>query len=238
MIKKRIKQLLNFLHLDLTKNLMYDRLTNKIIKDNIKKDDICVDIGCHLGEILKKMQMQAPHNNHYAFEPIPKFHQFIKDNFKVNLYPYALSKEKGIIEFNYVENAPEYSGIKNREYFGINEPIINKISVVMDKLDNVIPDKTKIDFIKIDVEGAEYDVLIGAKETILRSKPIIIFEFGIGASEHYEVTPKMMFNLLSTQYKMNIFTLKNYINKSNSFNEDGFINCYNNKKEFYFVASY
>jgi len=35
---------------------------------------------------------------------------------------------------------------------------------------------TDVDFIKIDVEGYENQVVLGAKETLLRNKPIIIVE--------------------------------------------------------------
>jgi hypothetical protein len=35
---------------------------------------------------------------------------------------------------------------------------------------------SKIDFIKIDVEGFEYEVLAGARELLLRDKPIIMVE--------------------------------------------------------------
>ena len=52
MIKDSIRNLLNYLHLDLTKNLKYDRLTKIIIKRYIHKNWTCVDIGCHKGEIM------------------------------------------------------------------------------------------------------------------------------------------------------------------------------------------
>jgi FkbM family methyltransferase len=238
MLKQTIKSMLSFLHLDLTKNLKYDRLTAKIIKQVVKKESVCIDIGCHLGEILDKIIKSAPHSNNFAFEPLPNFYNHIKQNFKVNLYPYALSKSAGNIEFNYVENSPEYSGIKKRDYFGIKEPKVTMINVVMETLDNVIPENVKIDFIKIDVEGAEYDVLIGAKQTILKSKPTIIFEFGIGASNHYGVNPKDMYELLVDQYGMKLYTLQEYLKSKNPFDKNGFVESYNKKKDYYFIASY
>jgi hypothetical protein len=108
----------------------------------------------------------------------------------------------------------------------------------METLDNVIPENVKIDFIKIDVEGAEYDVLIGAKQTILKSKPTIIFEFGIGASNHYGVNPKDMYELLVDQYGMKLYTLQEYLKSKNPFDKNGFVESYNKKKDYYFIASY
>lgn len=47
-LKDIIREILISLHLDLTKNLKYDRLTRKIFKKYIKKDNNCIDVGCHI----------------------------------------------------------------------------------------------------------------------------------------------------------------------------------------------
>ena len=70
-IKDTLREVLIFLHLDLTKNLKYDRLTKKILKKYLKKEYNCIDIGCHKGEILELMMHFSPEGKHYAFEPIP-----------------------------------------------------------------------------------------------------------------------------------------------------------------------
>ena len=54
---------------------------------------------------------------------------------------------------------------------------MHPLIVELKKLDDVIPTDVTIDFIKIDVEGAELGVLKGAKNVLLKNKPIIIFEF-------------------------------------------------------------
>ena len=66
-LKTLIKQVLNFLHLDLTQNLKYDRLTKEIIKKFIQKSHVCIDVGCHKGEILSQIIKFAPNGKHYAF---------------------------------------------------------------------------------------------------------------------------------------------------------------------------
>jgi FkbM family methyltransferase len=49
------------------------------------------------------------------------------------------------------------------------------------RIDDVIPDQTKVSLIKIDVEGHEYRALMGARQTIERSRPVIISEFAPSA---------------------------------------------------------
>lgn len=48
--------------------------------------------------------------------------------------------------------------------------------VPIDTLDNILEHSTRLDFLKIDVEGMELEVLIGAKHTIINLKPIIFVE--------------------------------------------------------------
>ena len=69
--KNSLRWLLVFLHIDLTKNIEYDRLTKKLIRKSLKPDSNCMDIGCHHGEILDLFLKYAPNGHHLVFEPIP-----------------------------------------------------------------------------------------------------------------------------------------------------------------------
>ena len=66
--KNFLRETLNFLHLDLTKNLEYDRLTKAIMKQSISIDSNCIDIGCHKGEILDIMLKHSPNSMGCAIE--------------------------------------------------------------------------------------------------------------------------------------------------------------------------
>ena len=77
---------------------------------------------------------------------------------------------------------PAYSGIQKRKYDGSEEQDTT-ITVKKDTLDNLIPSDKNIDLIKIDVEGGELGVLMGAKELIARCKPVIVFWRGLGAAD-------------------------------------------------------
>ncbi len=61
--------------------------------------------------------------------------------------------------------------------------------------------------IKIDVEGAEREVLEGAIETIVRYKPTVVFEHGKGAAPHYATGPRDVYALLCAQAGLRIFDL-------------------------------
>lgn len=75
--------------------------------------------------------------------------------------------------------------MKERKYEKSDE-VIEKIDVKTDRMDNVIPITLPISLIKIDVEGAEYQVLKGATGILEKQRPVIIFEHGLGASDFME----------------------------------------------------
>lgn len=220
--------------LDLTKNLKYDRLTKQVIKKGVTNDSVCVDVGCHKGEIFDLFIKQSPTKKHFGFEPIPSFYNQLKEKYsKHHIFNYALSDDEGETEFQYVKNAPAYSGIKNRKY-AIDNPEIETIKVPLRRLDDVI--KSKVDFIKIDVEGGELNVLKGSKNLILKHKPIIIFECGLGASDYYNVTPQEIFHFISDDLTLKVSLLDRWLKNKESLTKDEFINLYNLNKEYYFIA--
>jgi FkbM family methyltransferase len=236
-IKDWIRSTLNFLHLDLTKNLEYDRLTAKIIKAVVDDSSNCVDVGCHKGEILDLILKSAPNGQHFGFEPIPVLYNSLKAKYdtKAKIFPYALSSEDGLAKFNYVKNDPAYSGLQKRNY-DRNNPIIEQIEVEVKRLDDLINSTTPIRLIKIDVEGGEFGVLKGAKQILLRDKPIIIFESGKGASDFYGTTPEEFYRFLNSEIGFQVYTLKAFLDKSRSLDQKQFVDYFNTNEEYYFVG--
>ena len=237
-VKNLLRKLLIFFRLDITKNLQYDRLTRVIMKQNIKKDAHCIDIGCHKGEILDLMLQYAPHGKHFAFEPIPCLFENLKKKYKdsVQIFPYALSDTSGFSTFQFVTNAPAYSGLKRRKY-DISNPNIEEIEVEVKTLDEIIPFSQKIDFIKIDVEGGEFGVLKGATHLLKQNRPVIIFECGKGACEHYGIHPLHVFDFITCEVGLQIFTLKSYVQNKTPLSRALFEEYFNLNLEYYFVAA-
>jgi len=238
LIKSTIKELLIFFHLDLTKNIRYDRLTREIFRRQLKDEWNCIDVGCHKGEILDMMLKYSPSGKHYAFEPIPYLFKGLKEKFesKAMVFPYALADSNGRTTFQLVENAPAYSGIKKRKY-DIDNPIVQEIEVDLKKLDDVVPSSQKIHLIKIDVEGAELGVLKGARELLKSNKPIVVFECGKGASDFYGTTPGEVFDFFLNEIGMSVYTLEAFIQNKQAFSKVDFENAYETEQEYYFVAA-
>lgn len=220
----------------LTKNIGYDRQSKKIIEKILSPDSNCIDIGCHKGEFLDIIIAAAPHGKHHGFEPIPEMYHQLKAKYgtKHHIHHLALSNRSGNVTFQHVENFPAYSGFRERNYDGKNVKI-NEITVETNLLDDVLSEDFPVKLIKIDVEGAEYEVLEGARKTLDRWNPFVIFEHGKGAAEHYGTTPKMIFELFeSNNYSIN--TLNGWLKESDSLSYEMFNGYFNSGEEYYFLA--
>ena len=145
-----------------------------------------------------------------------------------------MANEEGETTFQFVKNAPAYSGILKREY-KVENPEVEELKVPLKTLDSIIPYSTKIDFIKIDVEGGEFNVIKGAKKLLIKDKPNIIFEFGLGASNFYGSTPDKLFDYL-TDINYKISLLDKWLKGELPLSKTDFETIYKNNTEYYFIA--
>jgi len=236
-MKGTIKKLIKKLPFAFTLNQKYDRQTVRVIKKTCNSRSNCIDVGCHKGEILDYIKAVAPEGKHYGFEPIPELFEKLKIKYQATnctIYPLAISNKKEKVSFNYVISNPSYSGLKKRKYDRPHETD-RQIDVETDTLDNIIPQHIKIDFIKIDVEGAEILVLEGAKRLIKKDHPVIVFEYGIGGSDLYEPNPEKIFNLLNT-HGLKISLIERWLKNIGPLNLSEFKEQYYKKLNFFFIA--
>jgi FkbM family methyltransferase len=238
-MKQLLKQLLSLLHISVTRNQKYDAYTRKIISRSLKPDSNCIDIGCHKGEILDLMIRGAGNGKKYGFEPIPELYGELTEKYagdpNVSIFQVALYDETGTTTFQHVLNAPAYSGIKKRKYDGKHVQIA-QITVETGRLDQFIPANLDVDLIKIDVEGAEFNVMKGGRETLKRCKPVVIFEFGLGAADFYHALPRELHAFLSKECGLNISTLRGFLEHTPALTENEFLALYEQGAEYYFVA--
>jgi FkbM family methyltransferase len=234
---KFLKKWVKKLPIAFTKNQQYDAQTIKILQKIGHSTANCIDVGCHKGEVLDLILKFAPNGQHFCFEPLPHlFDGLIQKKYPENchFYDLALSGQKGETTFNYVISNPAYSGILRRNYDRVGEEDTT-ITVKTDLLDNVIPAETTIDFIKIDVEGAEMLVLEGAKKTISRCKPIVIFEHGLGASDIYGTTPLQIFQFFEST-GLHVSLMRDWLNGNAPLTQAAFEDQFYRGKNYYFIA--
>jgi FkbM family methyltransferase len=142
-------------------------------------DKNIIDIGAHIGWYTVDMALKS--NHVYSFECSPKSFNYLCANialnnldYKVTKYNCALSNEDGITKY-YIRDPKDGggNGISKFEYDNIhNTPSIDVPKKTLDSFG-----LTNINFIKIDVEGHEKEVLEGSIMTIINNNyPKILFE--------------------------------------------------------------
>jgi FkbM family methyltransferase len=181
----------------------YEAMLEQFYRGFLKSGDVVIDAGAHVGRhtvpILKSV---LPSGTIYAFEPLPVCwpsltgNEFLQTNSQnVTLSKYALGDEDRISDFVVAVDLPAYSGLKERHYDAPTR--LEKISVEVRKIDTLFADFNRLDYIKVDAEGGEFGILLGAEKTLARFNPVITFEFGMSSSEAYAIVPEQVFEYLA-----------------------------------------
>jgi FkbM family methyltransferase len=189
----------------------------------LEQNSNCIDIGSNKGNILRYILQFAPKGTHFAFEPIPELVEGLRAAFAhVKVYDVALSNFTGESTFFYVVSRPGRSGFRKQRYPRPDE-IVKEIEVKCEELDNIIPKNLKVDFIKIDVEGAEFLVFLGAIRIITSHRPFILFEHGQEFAASYGFTSEMVYDFLVGQCSLNISFMADWLDGKGPLSRSAFI---------------
>lgn len=219
-------------------NASYDRETRRVMECWLRRSFNCVDVGCHEGVILCQMLELAPAGRHFAFEPLPPLRERLQARFgadrRVEIHDCALSDSAGHAPFQYVVTNPSYSGLRERRYE--RQERIEQILVRTCRLDDVLPEALPIDFVKIDVEGAELQVLQGARRTLARHRPLIVFEHGLGAADCFGTTPEDVYDLLHRECGLRVSLMARWLAGEPPLGREEFGEQFRGGLNYYFLA--
>jgi FkbM family methyltransferase len=166
-------------------------------------DSNCVDVGCSLGVVLNAMLQCAPHGRHIAYEPAPDLCADLATRFPhVDVRNAALSNQSGEREFVHLPDRIGYS-----HFLGDGEsrtPLSGDAIVVrVETLDSALPEGYAPTLVKIDVEGAELEVLEGAECMLATCRPIVVFEHGAGRPD----VSRELFELVSERAGLRVYDI-------------------------------
>jgi FkbM family methyltransferase len=218
-------------------NSRYDEQTVEVMRRTLRADSGCVDIGAHKGKLLQHMVALAPDGIHHAFEALPHLANWLKERFPgVCVHQLAVSDRSGQSEFQYVENAPAYSGLRRRIY-DRPDPRITTIQVETKTLDDVIPVGEAVALVKLDIEGGEYHALRGAMNTIQRWRPVIVFEAGRKSTGQYGVTPDELYSLITETFGYELSTMSRWLGGAAAYTRGEFRLNWESGPDYYFIAT-
>jgi FkbM family methyltransferase len=175
----------------------YEQQLQRFYEQILRLGDCAIDIGAHSGRhTLAMCKAVGSAGRVVAYEPNPGPRDWLRmilerDGIEgVTVHDCALSNAQGRAKFTVAVDRPEESGLRKRAHY--NGPTgFAEIEVDVETLDSFkLPG---VRFIKIDVEGAELDVVKGAARTIAQSRPVVAFEFGPPGYAAYGVNPEEMY---------------------------------------------
>src|SRR6476469_1959610 len=156
----------------------------------IASGQVVFDVGANVGSWTEEVFNQFPKTEIHLFEPVPKIYKSLLQNLAEGICKsqiiannYALGKQEESKQFAYYQESPEWSTFYRRvqaeKEYDIKQPQI--LNVLTTTIDNYCQRQeiSHINFLKIDVEGGELDVIEGAINLLRKGKiDYIQFEYG------------------------------------------------------------
>lgn len=153
----------------------------------LKSDSVFIDIGTNKGIYLYQAEKVITTGKVIGFEPNTSLVNYIKPLFsKAEIYPFAVSSKSGTAVLNIPKKG---NGLQDtRASLEAMGEDVEKVEIQMVALDEFAKEKqwSKIDVVKIDVEGHEFDSVKGCENILKTIKPIFIIEIELRHA-HYPI---------------------------------------------------
>ena len=194
-------------------------LTNFILR-HIKEGSTVIDVGSNIGYTTILLGRRVGKNGKvFAYEASPKNYDFTVENVKMNYLPHvdlfqlAVYKREAVLPFLEPSRFRGGGSLKIEEAqrsLSINAPFdaFEIIEVKAVSLDDHLKNVGKINFIKLDIEGGEYNALLGMESLIKRRQvDVISFELNAGALGDELVPLREMLKSYEACYGVSFYTL-------------------------------
>ncbi len=153
----------------------YEPETFRFFHENLKAGDTVLDIGAHIGLFaVVTAQLVGPTGKVFSFEPTPFTRSVLKEVVFLNQCSETVEVRGEAVSLKCGETVFFDTGntISNANSLVKTELSKTEIPITLISVDEFVKERSlKVDCLKIDVEGAEMDVLTGARETFLSMRP-------------------------------------------------------------------
>lgn len=191
----------------------YEEMLRELYEGFLRPGDNAIDVGAHVGHhTFPIARCVSPGGRVLAFEPLEACRARIESGIAeaglestVSVFPFAVGAEDAETEFVVAVDALAYSGLRERVYDSPTR--LERHPVLVRTLDGFASDLKHLEYIKIDVEGGEYDVVRGARSLILGHRPVVSFEFGLSSFGKYGISGVDM-ALLWTELRYALFDIR------------------------------
>lgn len=160
------------------KGLIWEPNIVDAIQALVRPGSTCLDVGANIGLHTIAMRMAEPTSSVISFEPNPYIYPVLHKNLKcdsmVTVRQIGLGKKKTDLFARSITGSNNPGGARLFDYQMDSSSSEQDLKVDVLPLDLLNIDDISV--IKIDVEGMEMDVILGAKKTIKKQRPALIIE--------------------------------------------------------------
>ncbi|HEV3165923.1 MAG TPA: FkbM family methyltransferase [Isosphaeraceae bacterium] len=154
----------------------YELATFEFLREWCRPGDTVMDAGSHLGLFTVCMsRLVGPSGRVLAYEPTPHTCAVLRETVRINhcesnvlVQNKAVAKGQGCASFFETGDV-----VSNANSLVRNKRSKREIAVETVSIDQEVPPGRNVRLLKIDVEGAELDVLRGACRTLASSRPLV-----------------------------------------------------------------
>ena len=217
-------------------------IVTKLLKI-IKSGDICWDIGANIGfyTCLLASQVKDP-GSVIAFEPAERTCAYLHENVSLNEFTNVTIVNKGLGDNTeqrplYYSEAALAEGTASLKY--ANGRTVSELAT-LDTIDNLIGELPTPDFIKIDVEGYQLEVLRGGEYCLRTHAPLLMAELkdvGETNRDDFSEIEKYVKDLGYSLYEIGKYSLKRCRHISDSRGRNFFL-ANKNSPTFQRIAAY
>jgi FkbM family methyltransferase len=161
----------------------WDAILGTIIPTFLPMDEpsIC-EVGSNIGASLLQITRVKPRARILAFEPSERFRPFLERNLRlaginrVEVSSFLLGRQQDIVWLYNNNSSASVTLRYDHGPRGQRKGPRRRQSATMTTLDEVFHQRPRVDFIKVDTDGFDLEVIRGAEETLKRDSPILYFE--------------------------------------------------------------
>lgn len=160
----------------------YEKETNDLLFEYVKPGQVVIEAGANNGtETVLLSRLVGPGGKVFAFEPVEHVYKSLQLNLSINdcknvvAEQKALGESEGELYFNVLSQDYCNQGMASKydEQSGDIKVLVKQTSIDLMLREHSFP---SVDFIKMDIQGAEIELLKGAQHTIQKSRPVIFTE--------------------------------------------------------------
>jgi FkbM family methyltransferase len=153
----------------------YEPVTQRVFLESVRAGDVVVDVGAHIGYFsLLAAKVVGETGKVYAVEPCQETVRLLEKSIHANsirnlaVHCCAAGNSQCLREFNITGSSDSHGFYRHP-----NTETLNTVQVKQEKVDSIV--EGRVNVAKIDVEGAEIEVLEGMENILMRNHDIILF---------------------------------------------------------------